>query len=96
MDLRLYAITRDAPELDRLARWLAGRDRKLEAARMLRELAVSFPDSEAAAPALLGCGELLLELGMADKARSILAAVQAKYPDSTAAGQARGLLEEMR
>lgn len=75
-------------EMEALAGWLEGEEHFLEAARVLRELAVTCPDDPSAPGALYRCASLLREkCDKADTAESILRAIVERYPDSEFAGK---------
>lgn len=90
----LPGFTFAGSELLALASWLDREGQPLEAARLLRELAVTFPDSAEAPAALLECGRLLNDrCGLPDKARSVWRSLMERYPGSEPARQANQLLE---
>jgi tetratricopeptide (TPR) repeat protein len=87
------AFTFEPDDLQSLSRWLEGEGQELAAARLLRELAVTYPDHADAPAALLRCGELLdAKCGMADTAGKVWQALVERYPESEAAGKAREFL----
>jgi hypothetical protein len=84
------------PELFALSDWLVSEGKHLEAGRILRELAVSYPDHPQAAEALYRCGELLLTCGKPDNAKNVFAGLLKRHPESEFAGKAREALERMK
>jgi len=84
------------PETIKLADWLEERDLKIEAARLLREMAVVFPDDDSAPAALLRCAEILWkDAGKTDNAKNVFTAIIERYPDSETAERAKKFIQEM-
>jgi len=81
------------PEMRALSEWLSTKSEHLESARVLRELAVRWPDDGSAPRALYDCAVVLRDhCDKEDTARSILSAIPDRYPDSEYAEKARKLV----
>jgi hypothetical protein len=84
------------PELIKLSDWLLQQQNHLDAARVLRELAVVYQAHPLAPEALYQCAQILMEQGgKPDTARSLLAALIKRYPDSEYAAKAQHRLAQI-
>jgi TolA-binding protein len=79
-----------------LGRWLADSDRPLEAAKVLRELGVSYPDDPLAPKALFQCGELLWRrCAKPESAVQMFNYILKKYPEVAFADQVRAAINQL-
>jgi TolA-binding protein len=83
-------------ELIALARWLEEQDMNLEAARILRELAVIHPDDPRAPECLFQCGGILWKkCDKPDNAKNVFKAIIERYPATEFAEKAGGAISEL-
>ncbi len=80
-----------------LARWLAGRNLHLDAAKALREVAVAYPDDPLSPKALYQCGELLRDrCSKPDAAAQMFDYILKRYPEVAFADQVRAALGKLK